>query len=115
MVPKWSGTNKAVPLHELFEILESTARVGICAQDDLITIAAMSLTHRCPAECNMSSRKRKPQTGTIEPSGTGRTDVCSYNDSCKNAPAPMLVDFHFIRIQTQHNTLLYFTKLSQNF
>jgi hypothetical protein len=27
MVPKWSGTDKAVPLHEFFEILESTARV----------------------------------------------------------------------------------------
>jgi hypothetical protein len=38
IVPKWSGTDKAVPLHEFFEILESTARVGNWAQDDLIRI-----------------------------------------------------------------------------
>jgi hypothetical protein len=44
MVPKWSGTDKAVPLHEFFEILESTARVGNWSQDDLIRIAAMRLT-----------------------------------------------------------------------
>ena len=44
MVPKWSGTDKAVPLHEFFEILESTARVGNWSQGDLIRIAAMKLT-----------------------------------------------------------------------
>jgi hypothetical protein len=44
MMPKWSGTDKAVPLHEFFEILESTARVGNWAQEDLIRIAAMRLT-----------------------------------------------------------------------
>jgi hypothetical protein len=44
MVPKWSRTDKAVPLHEFFEILESTARVGNWAQDDLIRTAAMRLT-----------------------------------------------------------------------
>jgi hypothetical protein len=36
--------DKAVPLHDFFEILESTARVGNWAQDDLIQIAAMRLT-----------------------------------------------------------------------
>jgi hypothetical protein len=44
MVPKWSGMNKAVPLHEFFKILESTTRVGNWVQDDLIRIAAMCLT-----------------------------------------------------------------------
>jgi hypothetical protein len=44
MVPKGSGTDKAVPLYEFFEILESTARVENWAQDDLIRIAAMHLT-----------------------------------------------------------------------
>jgi hypothetical protein len=44
MVPKWSGTDKAVPLHEFFEFLESTARVGNWAQEDLIRIAALRLT-----------------------------------------------------------------------
>jgi hypothetical protein len=44
MVPKWSRTEKAVPLHEFFEILESTARVVNWSHDDLIRIAAMKLT-----------------------------------------------------------------------
>jgi hypothetical protein len=44
MVPKWSGTDKAVPLHEFFEILESTARVGNWTQEDVIRISAMRLT-----------------------------------------------------------------------
>jgi len=44
MVPKCSGTDKAVPLHGFFEILESTARVGNLSQDDLIRIAVITLT-----------------------------------------------------------------------
>jgi hypothetical protein len=44
MVPKWSGTDKAVLKHEFFEILESTARVGNWAEEDLIRIAALRLT-----------------------------------------------------------------------
>jgi hypothetical protein len=44
MVPKWSGTDKAVPLHDFFEIPEITARVGNWTQEDEISIAAMRLT-----------------------------------------------------------------------
>ena len=44
MVPKWSGTDKAVPLHDFFFILESIARVGNWSQDDLIRKEAMKLT-----------------------------------------------------------------------
>jgi hypothetical protein len=44
MVPKCSGTDKAVPLHEFFEILEGTSRVGNWTQEDQIRIAAMRLT-----------------------------------------------------------------------
>jgi len=44
LVPKWSGTDKAVPLNDFFEILESTARVGNWPQEDLIRIATMKLT-----------------------------------------------------------------------
>jgi hypothetical protein len=35
---------QSIPLHEFFEILESTARVGNWAQEDLIRMAAMRLT-----------------------------------------------------------------------
>jgi hypothetical protein len=40
-VPKWSGTDKAVYLHEFFGNLESTARVGNWTQEDQIKIGAM--------------------------------------------------------------------------
>jgi hypothetical protein len=43
-VPKCSGKDKAVPLHEFFEFPESTARFGNWSQDDLIIIAAIKLT-----------------------------------------------------------------------
>lgn len=32
--PKWAGTDKAVPLHEFFETLESTAAIGNWSQED---------------------------------------------------------------------------------
>jgi len=63
----------------------------------------------------MSLRNDKKQTGKLEPSGTWRTDLCSYNDSCKNAPDTLLVDFRLIRFPTYHNTLLYFTYVLQQF
>jgi hypothetical protein len=44
MVSKCSGMEKAVPLQEFSEILESTALVGNWAQEDLIRIVAMLLT-----------------------------------------------------------------------
>jgi hypothetical protein len=44
MVLKWSGTDKAVPLYELFEIIEITTSVGNWTQDDLLRLAAMRLT-----------------------------------------------------------------------
>jgi hypothetical protein len=44
VVLKWSGTDKAVPLHEFIEILESTTRVGNWTQENQIWMAAMRLT-----------------------------------------------------------------------
>ena len=44
LVPKWAGTDKAVPLHEFFEILESTARIGNWTHEDMIKIAILKLT-----------------------------------------------------------------------
>ena len=44
LVPKWFGTDKAVPLHEFFEMLESTARIGNWTQEDMLTTAVLKLT-----------------------------------------------------------------------
>jgi hypothetical protein len=43
---------QGIPLYEFFEILESTARVGNWAQDDLFMIAAMRLTDVARIFCN---------------------------------------------------------------
>jgi len=64
MVPKWSGTDKAVPLHEFFEILESTARVGNWSQGDLIRIAAMKLTDVARVFYNVNLELHKDVTWT---------------------------------------------------
>ena len=44
LVPKCSGTDKAVPLHEFFETIESTAKIGNWTQEDMVRIATLKLT-----------------------------------------------------------------------
>ena len=44
LVPKWSGTDKAVPLHEFFETIESTGKIGNWTQEDMVRIATLKLT-----------------------------------------------------------------------
>jgi hypothetical protein len=44
LVPKWSGTDKAIPLHEFFETIESTGKIGNWTQEDMVRIATPKLT-----------------------------------------------------------------------
>ena len=44
LVPKWGGTDKAVPLKEFFDIIESTARTGNWSNEDMVRIATLQLT-----------------------------------------------------------------------
>jgi hypothetical protein len=44
LIPKWSGTEKSVPLADFFESIESTARVGNWTETDKIQIAILKLT-----------------------------------------------------------------------
>jgi len=44
LVPKWSGTDKAVSLHEFFETIESTGRFGNWTQEDMVRIATLKLS-----------------------------------------------------------------------
>jgi hypothetical protein len=43
LVPKWAGTDKAIPLHEFFETIEIT-RISNWTQEDMIRIATLKLT-----------------------------------------------------------------------
>jgi hypothetical protein len=44
LVPKWSGTQSAVPLVEFLEIVEATAKMGNWHETDQIQVCAMRLT-----------------------------------------------------------------------
>ena len=44
LVTKWSGTDKAVPLHEFFETIESTEKISNRTQEDMLRIATPKLT-----------------------------------------------------------------------
>jgi len=44
LVKKWAGTDRVVPLHEFFEILESAACTGNWSQKDRIGTAVVKLT-----------------------------------------------------------------------
>jgi hypothetical protein len=43
-VPKWGGTDKAVPLKEFFDIIESMARISNWSNEDMVRIATLKLT-----------------------------------------------------------------------
>jgi hypothetical protein len=40
-IPKWAGNDKAVPLHEFFEAIEGSARVGNWSEQDMIQVATL--------------------------------------------------------------------------
>jgi len=44
LLPKWAGADKAIPLHEFFETIESTGRIANWTQEDMIRIATLKLT-----------------------------------------------------------------------
>ena len=52
LLPKWSGTDKAVPLHEFFEAIESTEKIGNWTQEDMVRIATLKLTDEARAFYN---------------------------------------------------------------
>ena len=43
-VPKWSGTDKATPLHEYYETKEIIGKIGIWTQEEMVRIATLKLT-----------------------------------------------------------------------
>jgi hypothetical protein len=44
LIPKWSGTDKAISIHEFFDAVESTARTGNWRDSDKIIITVLKLT-----------------------------------------------------------------------
>ena len=54
LVPKWAGNNKAIPLHEFFETIESTARIANWSQEEMAWIAVLKLTDAARAFYNVN-------------------------------------------------------------
>ena len=44
LLPKLAGTDKATPLKEFFDTIESTARIGNWSNEDMVRIATLKLT-----------------------------------------------------------------------
>jgi len=52
LVPRWASTDRPVTLHEFFETIESTARIGNWSQEDMVRIAVLKLTDAARAFYN---------------------------------------------------------------
>jgi hypothetical protein len=55
VIPKWSGTEKAIPLGEFFEVIEGTAKIGNWSQIDKIQVAVLKLTDAARSFYNSAS------------------------------------------------------------
>ena len=44
LIPKWSGTDKAIPLQEFFEAIDGSAKLGNWTDTDKIQVAVLRLT-----------------------------------------------------------------------
>jgi len=44
LIPKWSGTQKAISVKEFFELVESSAKIGNWSHFDKIQITVLKLT-----------------------------------------------------------------------
>ena len=43
LIPKWAGNDKAIPLHDFFEAIERSVRVGKWSLADRIQVAVLTL------------------------------------------------------------------------
>jgi hypothetical protein len=60
LILKWSGNYKAVPLHEFFNAVEGSARVGNLSDINKLQIAVLKLTDTARAFYNASSVLQAP-------------------------------------------------------
>ena len=54
LTPKWAGNDKAIPLHEFFETIESTARVANWSPEEMVRIAVLKLTDNARSFYNVN-------------------------------------------------------------
>ena len=60
LVPKWSGSNTALPIQEFFKIVEGSAKIGNWSEADQIQVCALKLTESASAFYSVSPELRDP-------------------------------------------------------
>jgi hypothetical protein len=60
LIPKRAGNEKAIPLHEFFETIEGSARLGNWSDTDKIQVAVLKLTDAARAFYNGNLELREP-------------------------------------------------------
>ena len=60
LVPKWSGSDTALPIQEFFEIIEDTAKLGSWSEADQILVFALKLTDAARAYYSVTPELRDP-------------------------------------------------------
>jgi hypothetical protein len=88
LIPRWAGNEKAIPLHEFFETIEGSARVGNWSDTDKIQVAALKLTDAARAFYNGNLELREP------------------NITWENFKAAFQTRFRYVRTDQYHFTQL---------
>ena len=60
LVPKWSGSDTALPIQEFFEIIEDSAKLGSWSEADQILVCALKLTDAARAYYSVTPELRDP-------------------------------------------------------
>jgi hypothetical protein len=60
LIPKWAGNDKAIPIHDFFEAIEGSARVGNWSEADKIQVAVLKLADAARAFYNASVELHEP-------------------------------------------------------
>ena len=60
LVPKWSGSDIALPIQEFFEIIEDSAKIGNWSEADQILVCALKLTDTARAFYSSTPELRDP-------------------------------------------------------
>jgi hypothetical protein len=88
LIPKWSGTDTAIPLSEFFESIEGTARLGNWSEAHQVQVCALRLTDTARVFYSATPELRGP------------------NVSWQNFKNRFLEIFKDVRTAQYHNTRL---------
>ena len=92
LIPKWAGNDKAIPLHDFFEAIEGSARVGNWSEADRIQVAVLKLADAARAFYNASVELHEPNI-------TWATFKATFQKRFRNVRTDQ---YHFTQLQMAH-------------